>query len=101
MSAPDPGFAAVIHAAGGSNGSRDGGLVEDLEDLERHCRQRAEHRLRPGGNSRFRGKAKQKWRGDWMLPSGTVHADERGLRVHCQARWGDHPRDVQIGLQRL
>lgn len=85
----------------GSSGSHDGGLIEDMEDLERHCRQRVEHRLRPGGNGSFRWRANQKRRGDWMQFSGTVHADDRGLQVHCQARQGDHPRDVQIDLQRL
>lgn len=31
--------------------------------------------------------------------SGLVRADERGRQMHCLARQGDHPRDVQIGRQ--
>ena len=86
---------------GNSSGPHGHDLIEDLDSLERYCKQRAEHRLRPGGNGSFRWKANQKRRGDWMQFTGTVHADERGLQVHCQARQGDHPRDVQIDLQRL
>ena len=74
----------------GSRG-HDAGLIHELDDLEQHCKQRAQHRLRPGGNGSFRWKARQKQRGDWMQFSGTVHADECGLQVHCQ----DHPRNLQ------
>lgn len=74
-------------------------LVHDLDDLEEHCKARAERRLSRGGGS-FKWRSRRSGRGDQMEFSGTVESGKGGaLQVSCQAWRGQPLREVRVHLQ--
>lgn len=75
-------------------------VVDDLDDLEDYCRERAERRLSRDGGS-FKWRSRRSGRGDQLQFSGTVEAGKGALQVSCQARRGQPLREVRVELQRL
>ena len=74
--------------------------IEELDDLEDHCKSVAEARLsRHGG--RFDWKSKRSRKGEAMQFSGTVQREGRRLQVDCQAVYGQPLRSVDVRLQPL
>lgn len=84
----------------GSGGGPSWEVVDDLDDLEHYCRDRAERRLARDGGS-FRWRSRRSGRGDRLEFSGTVEGGKGALQVSCRARRGQPLHEVHVELQPL